>query len=304
MTNKTLGYAAAIGAAILWAGNFVVARAIAQEMPPVQLNFWRWFVALLSVLPFGIFHIRKDLPSIRKNFTYILVQAFISVTILNTFVYQAGKSSTSIHMVLFIPAAPIIILLLSRFICGEAISKRRFYGLTIILTGLVVLMSRGSLANLQNLQFHAADFWSLGGIFCFGLYSFLGRFRPMDMGNASFHIALFSLGLIMALPMVCIEMAYTPAAVWNSSVITGILYAGIACSGIAFVLWSLAIEHIGPVAAAMIYYTIPLFTAIQGVLLLGEKVTTLHVAGGILMLIGIVLACSQTRGNQHHTQEK
>ena len=28
--------------ALLWAGHFVVVRAVHQDIPPIALNFWRW----------------------------------------------------------------------------------------------------------------------------------------------------------------------------------------------------------------------------------------------------------------------
>ncbi len=290
MTPKQLGYAAAIIAVILWAGNFVVARAVAHAIPPIQLNFWRWFIALLCVLPFGLHHIRQDFPIIRKHFWYMTWQALMGVVLLNTLFYQAGKTSTSINMVLFVPSAPIIILLLSRIICGEAITKRRFFGLLTILFGLTVLISRGSLENLTNFDFNIGDFWSIGGITCFGIYSFFARYRPKELGTASYHTTVFSIGLIICLPLLVAEMKLLPPATWNEAVIISVLYAGIGCSCIAYVLWSVAIERIGPVAAGMIYYSIPLFTAMKGVLILGEQITFVHIIGGSLMLLGIVAA--------------
>ena len=57
----------------------------------------------------------------------------------------------------------------------------------------------------------------------------------------------------------------------------------------------MAIDRIGPVTAGMIYYSIPIFTAIEGVLILGEQVTLFHIIGGVLMFSGIVLASKITK---------
>lgn len=38
-------------AALFWAGNFVLGRAVSGRVPPVALAFWRWVVALAVLLP-------------------------------------------------------------------------------------------------------------------------------------------------------------------------------------------------------------------------------------------------------------
>jgi len=35
-------------AVLSWAGNWVVGRAMRQEMGPVAMGFWRWSLALIS----------------------------------------------------------------------------------------------------------------------------------------------------------------------------------------------------------------------------------------------------------------
>ena len=36
--------------ALFWSGSSVVGRHVAGEIPPMALNFWRWFFAFLIVL--------------------------------------------------------------------------------------------------------------------------------------------------------------------------------------------------------------------------------------------------------------
>ena len=44
-------YAALALAALFWSGNFIAGRALADEIGPVTLNFWRWTLALAVLLP-------------------------------------------------------------------------------------------------------------------------------------------------------------------------------------------------------------------------------------------------------------
>ncbi len=290
MTAKGFGYVFAFTSVFLWAGNFVLARGLADAIAPVQLNFWRWVVALLVILPFALRNWHHDWPILKKHIPYLSVMGLVGVTCLNAFFYQAGSTTSSINMVLFVPSAPIVILILSRIFCGEAITPRRLLGLCIILCGLLLLLSRGQWSNLTHFRISTGDLWSIGGVLCFGLYSFLTRYRPHGVSLAGMHSTIFVAGLLFSLPALLWEMQVTAPTPWTPSVIGGILYAGIGCSSLAYLFWTKAIDAIGPVAAGMIYYSIPLFTALKGVLILGEQATLLHFVGGGLMLFGIVLA--------------
>ncbi len=280
----------AILAVVIWAGNFVAARAVAFSIPPVQMNVWRWTVALICILPFALPHWKHDWPILKKHLPYLTAWSFVGVTCLNAFFYQAGSTTTSINMVLFVPSAPIIIMLLSRIYCAEPITWRRLSGVVIIIAGLLLLVSRGNLQNILDLRISSGDIWSIGGVACFGIYSFITRYRPQGIAVASMLTTTFTIGILLSLPPLAWEVVTRPNPTWNYGVIGAILYAGIGCSSIAYLLWTKAIDAIGPVSAGMIYYSIPLFTALEGVLILGEKVTLLHFMGGTLMLTGMLLA--------------
>ncbi len=277
-----------------------MARAVAEQIGPVQLNFWRWLLAFLCVLPFALSTWSRDWPEIKKHFLFICIQGLIGVALLNAFFYQAANTTSSINIVLFVPSAPITIMLLSRVFCKEAITTRRLIGLSIILSGLILLISRGKWSNLTAFNIHIGDLWSIAGVMCFGIYTFIARYRPQNLSMSVLHTAIFGTGVLVSLPALFLEMHFLPPTIWNTEVIIGIAYAGIGCSCIAYVVWTKAIDNIGPVTAGMIYYSIPLFTALKGVLILGESVTLIHIVGGSLMLTGIAIASLPPKTHSAH----
>ena len=40
--------------ALFWAGSVITGRAMADEVPPFALNFWRWLIALALAARFGL----------------------------------------------------------------------------------------------------------------------------------------------------------------------------------------------------------------------------------------------------------
>jgi len=54
VTDRNAGYGLVTFAVLLWAGNAIVGRiAPESDVPPIALNFWRWMVALVVLLPFA-----------------------------------------------------------------------------------------------------------------------------------------------------------------------------------------------------------------------------------------------------------
>ena len=295
MNTRFLGYLAALFATVLWAGNFVVARGIAQEIPPVQLNFWRWLLALLCILPFAWPTLRADWPAMKRHWRYLAAMGLVGVSALNAFVYKAGQTTESLNMALLVPTAPVMIIILSRVVYGEPLTPRRLGGVAIVLVGVLELVSRGDWSHIASLRFLPGDLWALAGAACFALYSLFVRKRPADISAPGFNAATFAWGLVLMLPALAVEAATGPATVWNARVVVGVLYAGIGCSFAAYTLWTRAIGSIGPVLAGIVYYFLPVVTAVESVWLLGEAVTAAHVLGGALIVSGILLATVDMR---------
>lgn len=295
MSPHLRGLLAALAATLLWAGNFVVARGIAQSIPPIQLNFWRWLLALACLLPLALPRLREDWPLMRRHWRHLAVMGLLGVTLLNTLIYKAGQTTQSLNMALLVPTAPVIILLLSRILYAEPITWRRLTGMVVVLGGVLTLLARGDWRHIAAVRFTQGDLWALAGAACFALYSLFVRQRPKAMSVAGYNAALFTLGLVLLLPGLVVEMAVLPPPDWNAPVLLGVAYSGIGCSFAAYLLWTRAIANIGPVPAGMVYYSLPLFAAIESTLVLGEAVTLYHLVGGGLIISGILLATAEPR---------
>ncbi len=295
MSPSLRGILAALAATVVWAGNFVVARGIAQAIPPVQLNFWRWALALVCILPWALPRLREDWPVMRRHWRHLALMGLLGVTLLNTLIYKAGQTTQSLNMALLVPTAPIMIIVLSRILYGEPITWRRLTGMAVVLLGVLTLLSRGDWRHLAAVHFTPGDLWALAGTASFALYSLFVRDRPRELSIPGYNAAYFTLGLLFLLPGLIAETAVMPAPQWSPAVLVGIAYAGIGCSSVAYLLWTRAIAGIGPVLAGMIYYSLPLFAAAESAWLLGESVAGFHVLGGGLVISGILLATVDPR---------
>ena len=65
---------------------------------------------------------------------------------------------------------------------------------------------------------------------------------------------------------------------------------GIACTGIAYVLYFRLVNRAGPSKALTVTFLIPVFALVYGVIFLGETVTLMMLLLGMLVILGTALS--------------
>lgn len=284
------GSVAALAATAVWSGNFIVARGVAEAIPPATLAFCRWSVAFLAVLPLAWPALRRDRAALRAHAGYLAATALLGVTVFNTLIYMAGRSTPALNLSLFSTFIPAFILVLARIFLGEPLRPARLGGLLAAVCGVLLLITRGHPALLLSIRPNPGDLWMLLAALLFAGYSILVRRRPKDIGPTSLLAASFGLGLLLLAPWTAVELLLVPAPEFTPPILGSILYIGLGASLVAYWLWTVALETIGPSRAGVIYYTLPLFCGAEAALLLGEPVTWVHLASGALIIGGVRLA--------------
>ena len=291
ISNKNIvGYGFALLAVALWSGNFVVARGLSESIHPFALSFYRWMVATIVFTPFALPHIKKDFVEIKKNFKYILITAFIGISSFNTIIYYAGRTTTAMNLSLIALTFPIFILLISRILDKEKIANRRILGIIIVISGVVLIVTKGNPELLLSLSFNAGDPLMLFAAFCFAVHSMLVKNKSQKINIISFQYATFLIGMIILLPFYLIVAKDNIAVLSDTKVYSSILYIGIFSSLVSFVSWNKAIDKIGASSSGMIYFLMPLFSGIAALLFLNETIKPYHLISGLLIVVGIVIS--------------
>lgn len=290
-SSKNLtGIAFALLATIVWSFNFVAGRGLAQSMPPCTLALCRWLVAFAAVLPFALPEIQKQWRHFFEYRRYYLVVGFLGIAYFNTAIYMGAHTVSAVNMSLIATSSPLFTMIMARLFFGERITRRRIAGIAAALAGIVLLISRGDLAVLTSLHFQPGDLLLLSAAFSFSCYTLLLRKKPEGCSLSANFAVTFGIGIVILLPFAAWELLHGPQIQFSGTLLTGIIYMGLGASLLAFWCWAKAINAIGPSKAAVIYYSLPLFSGLEAVVLLGESVLWVHYAGGALILGGLVLA--------------
>ena len=285
------GITLAIIATIIWSGNFIISRQVHNTIPPITLNFYRWLTATVILVPFAWKKFIAELPIVKKNMGYFLLSSIMGVSLFNTFVYIAGHHSTAINMALIgTTTSPIISVILARIFLHEKITALRVIGMIICITGILLLLSHGHFENLLSLSFTKGDWWMLAAAFSFAVYNVSVKKKPAQMSSINFLFTIFLLGTVLLVPFYFLELKNSGGFEINSNSLFTILYLGLGTSVICFLFWNIAIARLGAGRTALFGNLIPVFSSIGAVILLHEKITTLHLISFIIVVTGLGIA--------------
>ena len=277
---------------LFWSGNFVLGRAVAGEVPPIALAFWRWGLGALIVLPFAWHHLPRDLPALRRQWRLVLLLSAIGIAVFNTFVYIGLNTTTALNAVMMQSAMPVLIVLMSFLLVGEKITPLQAAGIAVSLAGAVTLVARGDLTVLLTLAFNTGDLWVLAAVISYAGYTALVRRRP-PVHPMIFLLATFATGALMLLPFYAWEtLNGRPLQVTPVS-IAAIGYVAVFPSILAYLAWNRSVELVGANRTGLSVHLMPVFGSLLAIAFLGETPQIFHAVGIALIAAGILLANRQ-----------
>lgn len=289
-SNVSLGILLAVAATIIWSGNFIISRAVTKEIAPIALSFYRWSTAVILLLPFAWKHIQPAWKIVKEHKAYLFWASITGITLFNTFVYVAGQTSTAINMALIgTTSSPIISVILAHYFLKEHINLRRIVGMMLCISGILFLLSKGSFYNLFHLQFTKGDVWILLAATSFACYNIFARKRPANISAMGFLFFVFACGTALLLPAYIIESFFVQPIQWSWKITGSILYLGLGTSVISFLFWNRSIKELGAGRTALFGNLIPIFSSIEAVILLGEKITVIHLISFVLIASGLLV---------------
>jgi drug/metabolite transporter (DMT)-like permease len=292
-SQKTIytGIALAVLATFIWSGNFIVARAVNQEIPPISLNFYRWLTASIIIFPFAYKKFRSEWKVVKQSWHYLFWISLTGIALFNTFVYIGAHYTSAINLALIgTTSSPILSVIFARIFLKEKIGQLKLAGMILCIIGVLFLLAKGNFKNLLSLHFSTGDLWMLLAAFFFAVYNTMVKKKPVALSSINFLFVIFSFGTLMVLPFFVWELNQSPAVQWNSNLVFSILFLGIGASVICFFIWNIAIHKLGSGRTALFGNLIPIFSSIEAVLILNEQFNWIHIVSMLLVFAGILLA--------------
>ncbi|WP_162287814.1 DMT family transporter [Indiicoccus explosivorum] len=279
------GIAFLVLATMLWGGNYICGRFLADALPPTLLNTIRW--AISSVLLWAILLVkRKSLPllSMWKEF---FILGFFGVFAFSTLVYAGLQSISASSAGMITAGIPVAILLFTPLILKEKISMRAWIGTGISIFG-VILLFQGMQGRDTDDSF-TGQFAILLACIAWALYTVYGKYygRKTDPLTLTAGAAVY--GTVLS-AFSCIGTVDPQAVHLDAAAILAILYVSTFASVIAYLAWNAGVRVVGAGTAAPFINLLPVWTVVFGLVLLNEELAVLTLAGGIITITGALLA--------------
>ncbi|MGH8852754.1 MAG: DMT family transporter [Telluria sp.] len=272
--------------AAIWGGSFLFMRIAAPVLGPALLIEYRvLFAALFLAAVAGFMRWRgKGVPlDLRRNWKHYLILGFLNSALpFLLFAFAARTLSASVLSVLN-ATAPMFGALVGAVWARQAVSGRAALGLLLGTVGVALLV------GFDHVSERPGAFVAIGAAlvaaFCYSLASQYAKSAKAVAPFANAHGSMWAatLCVIPALPL--FPAPGTPTL----GIMAAVLALGVACSGIAYILYFKLIEEVGTTSALTVTFLNPMFGILWGALFLHEVIGWHTLLGSAIVLAGTAL---------------
>lgn len=293
MTHRH-AYALLLGVALLWAGNYPLAKIGLHELGPITMSALRTLIAApLLVLVSRL--LEGPLPPLARRDLIAVVVLAVSGFVGNSALWYVGMRGTSpANAGILGAASPVVVALAAATWLRERVSPVNLVGIGLTMLAVLLTIAQGSLHVLLTLSVNRGDVIILLSQSMWVVYTLYSRanlstFSPLQM-LAGAHVV--AAGLL--LPLALVERPWQAFAHASWVGFSVVLYSALLGTP-AHVAYYQAVRTVGPSRAAVFMNLIPFLVLGLSWLMLGEPIRWYHWVGAIGVIGGVALTTRHSR---------
>jgi len=285
-SSKAYRYLLILLAIIFWGTSFVATKTVLHEIKPVTIIILRLILASVLLTIIALSTKRKFSINL-KSHGWIFILALVAV--FHLWIQVTGlQYTTAANTGWIIGTAPIFMAILGFVFYKEKVTLFQFAGIVVAIAGLLLLIGKGDITTIGLIE-NKGDLLVLGSAFTWGVYSMVNKKISLSYSPLMTILYLF---LMMAVIIIPFNLnSETINSVINLSPISWmwILFLGIFCSGVAYVIWAQALRDMESAKVGAFLYFEPLVTVIAAWFFLKEEITLLMILSGLLITAGVFI---------------
>lgn len=285
-------YAALFVLSIIWSTSFLFIKVLLDEITPEGIVFYR---CLFGTLTLFIIMLIKRVKIDYKNLPKMSL--IIAISLFNHAIPWLFLSLSETHLqsnqaAILNAFTPIATLIIGYFFFSQKIFKNQWFGLVVGITGVGIMMDINFTTIFSNNLFYSL--LMIFVTFCYGLGSHLTKkyLQKIDVLVVSF--LTLGISAITGFIYMIILGKGTIKPFVNLEVFSGLIGLGIACSGLAYLLFYYMVKEGSAEFATMVTYIVPVFASIWGFFFLQEPLSIKMIIGLLIVLLGVFI----TNGKQ------
>jgi len=278
-----------IATLLLWSGNWIVARAVRDEISPGLATVGRLGVVLAILVPFAWRGLAAKLPALSRRDWLVLAGLGVTGGGPHLGLQWLGLHyTTAASGILYLSTTPIFILLLTTAL-GERIVARQWGGVAISFAGVFLIATQG---HPERLSFNRGDLMAIASMMLWAGYTVLLRVRRDPLQVLELLCLVCAFGALFMTPWLAWEAATGARLALSKPGGLAIVYSAIGSLLLAYAGWSYVVARLGATRAGVTLHLMPAFGVLLSMLFLAEYPHWFHFAGMALILAGVFTASS------------
>lgn len=288
-------YGKLIISASCWGGAFVAAKIVVQQLPPTLAAALRFTLAFSVLLVALIIKEGKKAWVPPRDWALLIAAALTGIALYNIFFFTGMIYTSPINGSLIVSSGPVMTTLISGLLFKERITGRQSLGLFLSLDGVAVIISQGSWSILKELAFNKGDLIIAGALFCWSLYTVIGKATGQRWSSLLATTYACGLGAVILWIFAWPHVHTTQWQNLEPPVIVAVIFMAVFASAIAFVFWYDGVRQVGAGRTSAFQNLVPVFSAVSANQILGDRIFPFHAIGAVLILYGVYLANSKQK---------
>ena len=311
--SSTRGYTAALASSLLLSTTAIFIRYLTETytIPAVLLAFWRDLLVALTLL-LALVVLRPALlrPG-RRHLGYLAVYGILLAVFNALWTLSVALNGASVATVLVYSSTAFTAVLAWRFL-RERLDWAKGLAVIVCIAGCALVVEAYDPAVWETNLFGILAGLAAG--LGYAVYTMLGR-RSSQLGLNPWTTLLYTFGfasiallIFNLLPGELIPGAArgTGELLWLGDSLAGwgilLLLAAVPTLG-GFGLYNVSLVHLESSVANLVLTTEPIFTVLIAYFLLGERLSLAQIAGGLMILAGVVLLRQHEPGSSKPPEE-
>ncbi|MGJ7922565.1 DMT family transporter [Neobacillus sp. LXY-4] len=283
MKNIILGSIYLALASSIWGGMYVVVKIVVSVIPPLELVWMRYIVAIVALLVIGL--ITRQKWRIDKRHFFIIIAIGIIGNTISIVTQETGTMLSSAQMGAIITSStPAFMVIFARILLKERLTLKKALSVSLATIGVLLIVGVGNV----NLSSKLGAISLLVAALTWALMSVLVKLLPSNYSQIVVTTYSILVALLVLTPFVFPRLhAINISELTHPTIWGGVLYLGIISTACGFLLWNRGLQMLNASSGGIFFFFQPVVGALLGWLILGESIGVTFWIGSILILTGV-----------------
>ena len=272
--------------AAAWGPSFLFIKIAVAEIPPLTLATLRVGLAAV-VLTLIMWSLGRSLPRDGRTWRFLFISAFFHMSAPFALFAWGEQFVDSALAAILNGVLPVFTVVMSHyFVPGDRLTTPKVIGVSLGFAGLLFLVGPPLFSGVRGTTLGVIAI--VISVLMFSIAFIIERLTLRGLEPLVAPSAQLLAATAMLLPFMWIERAWTlPFPSWSA--ISALAALSIIGTAIAFIFFYALLERADPSYMSMAIYLLPIFGAILGVVVLGERLYWYTLVGFGLILVGVAI---------------